>query len=119
MLFRSESYAARLIMLSNSATLAEKYPILRAAKSEPEIVYADGARRMSYRAGKNQRVTGLAASPNRQFITVETVANDTPPYDNYPVNGRNYPTTTRILASENGRVIREIDGFDVRWRANR
>lgn len=114
-----ESYAARLIMLSNSATLAENYPILRTAKSEPEIVYTDGARRMSYRAGKNQRVTGLAASPNRQFITVETVANDTPPYDNYPANGRNYPTTTRILASENGRVIREIDGFDVRWRANR
>lgn len=114
-----ESYAARLIMLSNSATLAENYPILRAAKSEPEIVYTDGARRMSYRAGKNRRVTGLAASPNRQFITVETVNNDASPYDNYPVNGRNYPTTTRILASENGRVIREIDGFGVCWRANR
>lgn len=74
------------------------------------------ARELFHTANPLGSIDSFAASPNNQYVAVETtpdVATSTD--DGYRVNGRATTVTTQIVEAANGLVVKSVRGFDLQW----
>lgn len=112
---QANSYIVRLKLLGKNTRLMQSM-FIADRKPGSEVTYNDGrsAARL-YRPNSAHDITGLSASPNSQYIAVETAPQQNSSFDDYPVNGRNMSTRT-VLIDQNGTVVRTIDGCDVVWK---
>ena len=112
---QANSYIVRLKLLGKNARLMQSM-FIADRKPGSEVTYNDGRSvARLYRPDGAHDITGLSASPNGQYIAVETASQQNSSFDNYPVNGRNMSTRT-VLIDQNGTVMRTIDGCDVVWK---
>ena len=112
---QANSYIVRLKLLGKNARLMQSM-FIADRKPGSEVTYNDGRSvARLYRPDGAHDITGLSASPNGQYIAVETASQQNSSFDNYPVNGRNMSTRT-VLIDQSGTVMRTIDGCNVVWK---
>ena len=112
---QANSYIVRLKLLGKNTRLMQSM-FIADRKPGSEVTYNDGRSvARLYRPDGAHDITGLSASPNSQYIAVETASQQNSSFDNYPVNGRNMSTRT-VLIDRSGTILRTIDGHGVVWK---
>ena len=112
---QANSYIVRLKLLGKNVRLMQSM-FIADRKPGSEVTYNDGRSvARLYRPNSAHDITGLSASPNSQYIAVETAPQQNSSFDDYPVNGRNMSTRTALI-DQNGTIVRTIDGCDIVWK---
>jgi LysM repeat protein len=61
-------------------------------------------------------INSFSLSPNNEYVAIETTPDvSTSAPDGYAVNGRSTAVTTELVDLHTGRLVKDVEGFDLSW----